>query len=166
MISTSYIQILQLCWVKGWAWIWCYSCVSSEPGCGHELDWRIHHAKTCPRPDDKCVKLIETRGAEMLITRDCVSNLEIHRRDLPADRYEGCRPGAKEPKRAVYVENDIVQLEIKHTSCLSLRFHRDYWTNKTFCFCEFDHWCNGGSRYAAQGGLVTVALVLLRLLMG
>ena len=52
----------------------------------------------CPRHNDKCVKLIERKGAETLVTRDCLSNLESFRIDVPADKYEGCRPASKDVK--------------------------------------------------------------------
>lgn len=51
--------------------------------------------------------------ANKFITRDCLSNLESQRKDIPADRYDGCRKAAAHPKLAVYVENHISQLEIK-----------------------------------------------------
>ncbi|CAL1269693.1 unnamed protein product [Larinioides sclopetarius] len=115
--------------------LWCYSCVSSQPGCEEfYVDWRIHHAITCPREDDKCVKIIERKGVDKFITRDCLSNLEGQKKDIPADRYDGCRKAAEQPKLAVYVENHITQLEIKN----------EYWDEVTYCFCEFDQWCNHG----------------------
>lgn len=45
--------------------LWCYSCVSSQPGCEEfYVNWFIHHAITCPKSDDMCVKIIEKRGGE------------------------------------------------------------------------------------------------------
>ncbi|XP_023215753.1 uncharacterized protein LOC111618437 [Centruroides sculpturatus] len=129
------LSVLSLFITGGSESLWCYSCVSTQPGCGDYLDWRIHHSITCPKDNDKCVKIIERRGAEKLITRECLSNLEGLRKDIPADRFEGCRPAAAQPKLAVYVENTVKQLELK----------RDYWTNITYCFCDFDQWCNEAS---------------------
>ncbi|XP_035214689.1 uncharacterized protein LOC118188377 isoform X2 [Stegodyphus dumicola] len=98
--------------------LWCYSCVSSQPGCEEfYVDWRIHHAITCPRDDDKCVKIIERKGVNKFITRDCLSKLEAQKKDIPADKYDGCRKAAEQPKLAVYVENHISQLEIKKKKC-------------------------------------------------
>lgn len=50
---------------------------------------------------------------DKFITRDCLSNLEREKKDIPADRYDGCRKSAEQPKLGVYVENHISQLEIK-----------------------------------------------------
>ena len=43
--------------------LWCYSCVSTQPGCTlDEVNWLIHSAISCPRKDDKCVKIIDRKG--------------------------------------------------------------------------------------------------------
>jgi len=132
--------------------LWCYSCVSSQPGCEEfSVNWFIHRAITCPREDDKCVKIIERRGADVLVTRDCLSNLIGFRKDIPADRYEGCRQSAAQPKVAVYVENNVKELDLK----------RNYYTDTTYCFCEFDEWCNSANTSKLNVLLVTVSLMLL-----
>ncbi|KAG8191212.1 hypothetical protein JTE90_021948 [Oedothorax gibbosus] len=137
--------------------LWCYSCVSSEPGCGEfYVNWRIHSAITCPRDDDKCVKVIERKGVDNFITRDCLSNLLSQRKDIPADTYDGCRAAAEQPKLAVYVENHIAQLELKN----------QHWDQVTYCFCEFDQWCNAGVGIAASKwvlGMVAVVWVFRKL---
>jgi len=113
--------------------LWCYSCVSTQPGCTlDKVDWLIHSAITCPRSDDKCVKIIDKRGSDIQVTRDCLSNIVPFRRDVPADRFEGCRPAASQPKLAVYVDNSVKELDLK----------KDYYEDTIFCFCEFDEWCN------------------------
>lgn len=74
-----------------------------------------------------CVFLGET-----VITRDCLSYIQSFRTDIPADKYEGCRPAAKDVKLANYVNNSIKELDI----------HRDYYDKTTWCFCFLDHRCN------------------------
>lgn len=93
--------------------LWCYKCVSTHPGCGKNFDWRWHWSYTCPDPNDKCVKIVEKKGAEEIITRDCLSSIKGIRRDIPADIYEGCRPAARDIRLAQYVFNDIDELDIK-----------------------------------------------------
>nr|CAG4645928.1 EOG090X0I2F [Lynceus sp. MCZ IZ 141354] len=118
--------------------LWCYRCVSTHPGCGSPFDWRWYWSYTCPQADDKCVKVIERKGADVVITRDCLSSLQGIRRDIPADTYEGCRSGAEDVRLAQYTFNDIVELDIK----------RNYYDNTTFCFCDFDQFCNGALSWA------------------
>lgn len=67
-----------------------------------------------------------------MITRECLSSVRSFRTDIPADRYEGCRPAAKDVRLGHYVNNSITQLDI----------HRDYYDEVSWCFCYFDHRCN------------------------
>ncbi|MCL4138291.1 UNVERIFIED_CONTAM: hypothetical protein GTU68_016004 [Idotea baltica] len=93
--------------------IWCYQCVSSHPGCGlYDFDIRYYWSHQCPNSNDKCVKIIEKKGADTIVTRDCLSNLEGHHRNIPADHYEGCRPSADDPLLAHYVTPTILELDI------------------------------------------------------
>ncbi|GFT52587.1 hypothetical protein NPIL_268241 [Nephila pilipes] len=131
--------------------LWCYSCVSSQPGCEEfYVNWWIHRAITCPRDDDKCVKIIERKGVDKFITRDCLSNLEGQKKDIPADKYDGCRKAAEQPKLAVYVENPITQLEITN----------QYWDEVTYCFCEFDQWCNDGQCLSINKYMLLILLFI------
>lgn len=50
--------------------------------------------------------------ADVVITRNCLSQLEYSRHDIPADKYEGCRPAAKDIQLAHYVNNTIKQLDV------------------------------------------------------
>jgi len=111
----------------------CYQCVGTHPGCTlYNMDTRWYWGKICPRKDDRCVKLIERKGAEIMVTRDCLSNLEAHRTDIPADKYEGCRSATHDVKLAQYTFNRIKELDTK----------RSYYDNTTWCMCQFDQWCN------------------------
>ncbi|KAH9529237.1 hypothetical protein DERF_003129 [Dermatophagoides farinae] len=133
--------------------LFCYSCVSTTPGCTLEqVSWWIYSSITCPESDDKCIKIIEQDGADIRVTRDCLSNVMSLRDDVPADRFEGCRSAAQNPKRAVYVDNAIGELDLKKSSFI----------NTTYCFCEFDQWCNGSSsRNSTWTILVTIFMLLV-----
>ncbi|RZF46547.1 hypothetical protein LSTR_LSTR013077 [Laodelphax striatellus] len=100
--------------------LYCYECISTHPGCDHQFNWWYYWSKACPEIDDKCVKIIETKGAEEIITRDCLSSLRAVRTDIPADHYEGCRPAAHDVKLAHYVNNSIKELDIKR--CYSSQY--------------------------------------------
>lgn len=138
-----------------------------------KVDWMIHSAVSCPEVNDKCVKIIEQRGGkrvetrqaatghtdhtdhdcrfavDLTVTRDCLSAVMPYRNDIPADHFEGCRPAADDPKRSVYVDNPIAELELKPSR----------YTNVTFCFCEFDQWCNRAPP-ATVWPLLTIAFSL------
>ncbi|KAJ0179444.1 hypothetical protein K1T71_005156 [Dendrolimus kikuchii] len=115
--------------------IWCYQCTAATPGCSEPFNWRGvgYLGNPCPDNEDICVKLIERKGAQTVITRDCLSNFKSFRTDIPADNYEGCRAAAKDVNLANYVNNTIKELDIK----------RDWYDEKIWCFCFLDHRCNG-----------------------
>ncbi|XP_078036172.1 QVR superfamily protein crim [Augochlora pura] len=129
--------------------LYCYRCNSNHPGCGTPFNWWWYWGETCPEYDDKCVKIIERKGAETVITRECLSSVRSFRKDMPADRYEGCRPAAKDLHLGHYVNNSIHQLDI----------HRDYYDEVTWCFCYFDHRCNGANTVVIPTFLLLVAIV-------
>ncbi|XP_022191784.2 uncharacterized protein LOC111049909 [Nilaparvata lugens] len=129
--------------------LYCYECISTHPGCDHQFNWWYYWSKACPEIDDKCVKIIEKKGAEEIITRDCLSSLRAVRTDIPADHYEGCRPAAHDVKLAHYVNNSIKELDIK----------RDHYDSVNWCFCYFDNRCNHSSITAVSSGLLFSALI-------
>ena len=129
--------------------LYCYRCNSNHPGCGTPLNWWWYWGETCPEQDDKCIKIIEKKGAETIITRECLSSVRSFRTDIPADRYEGCRPAAKDLQLGHYVNNTIPQLDI----------HRDYYDEVTWCFCYFDHRCNSGTTMPMSPFLLFISTV-------
>ena len=132
--------------------IYCYSCISTHPGCGLDtFRYSWHHSRRCPRPDDRCVKLIEQRGSEVVITRDCLSHLEGHRVDIPPDKYEGCRDSTQDVKLGQFTFNRIKELDTK----------RNYFSNTTFCFCMFDHRCNSSTVNASAAKLCSILLTMM-----
>lgn len=52
-------------------------------------------------------------SGQEIITRDCLSSIKGFRTDLPADKYEGCRPATVDVKLANYVNNTIKEIDIK-----------------------------------------------------
>ncbi|CAD7081340.1 unnamed protein product [Hermetia illucens] len=135
--------------------IWCYRCTSATPGCAEKFNWRGigYWGEQCPEDNDICVKVIERRGAQQTIIRDCLSALRGPRTDIPPDHYEGCRPAGKDVRLGHYVNNTIKELDV----------HRDYYNDVTFCFCFLDHRCNGADSLQYRSLLVpltTIAIVL------
>jgi len=108
--------------------LYCYRCVSTQPGCGQELSIRLEKWHWCPDTgpfggENFCVKLIEKIGSDEIITRDCLMTFrhsERHREKIPTvQRQNYCQPGRN---------NDP-----KHP----------YDKTKTFCFCNDQNGCNG-----------------------
>ncbi len=136
----------------------CYACIGTHPGCGlNTFSYKWHYGKTCTRTDDRCVKLIgkqikngynlgqlscdkthsfisEKRGSDILVTRDCLSNFEGHRVDIPADKYEGCRPATKDAKLGQHSFNRIKELDTKRYVVDSSFSHATfYFISGLFC---------------------------------
>ncbi|ETN65549.1 hypothetical protein AND_002681 [Anopheles darlingi] len=132
--------------------IWCYRCNSATPGCGDNFNWRGigYLGDPCPEDDDICVKVIERKGTLETITRDCLSTLQGFRTDIPADKYEGCRPAAKDYNLAHYVNTSIKELDVK----------RDHFDSTKFCFCFLDHRCNGASTLGHRGSFIVMAAIV------
>jgi len=97
----------------------------------------------------RCVKIIERKGADVMVTRDCLSNVETFRTDVPADKYDGCRTAAKDVQLGQYTFNTVKEIDTE----------RNYYDNVTWCFCNFDHWCNSGDRIKV-GFIFPLALIL------
>lgn len=45
--------------------LWCYECVSTQPGCSTEFSWWWHWTTVCPEDDDVCVKIVEKKDGEL-----------------------------------------------------------------------------------------------------
>lgn len=51
-------------------------------------------------------------SADIQVTRSCLSTLEAIRTDVPADRYEGCKPASADIRLGHYVNNSIKEYDI------------------------------------------------------
>ncbi|XP_075162098.1 QVR superfamily protein crim [Haematobia irritans] len=142
--------VIQSVLIQGSLSIWCYRCTSATPGCGEEFNWRGigFLGEQCPEKDDICVKITERRGAQETITRDCLSSLSF-RTDIPADKYEGCYPAAKDVRLAHYVNHTIKEHDVK----------REYFTDVKFCFCFLDHRCNSADMLLKNKSLLGFGLL-------
>lgn len=79
-----------------------------------------------------------------------MSNLRGFRTDIPADRYEGCRPAATDVRLGHYVNNSITQLDI----------HRNYYDEVTWCMCFFDNRCNSATSLGISGFILVIGTLL------
>ncbi|KAK2187042.1 hypothetical protein NP493_180g07033 [Ridgeia piscesae] len=123
----------------------CYSCQSSQPGCGKELNIRIQRWKHCKGMEDGagenfCVKIIKKVGSEEFLTRECLRTLRdytYHRRQMPTVQRHGYCSAAR--------TNDP--------------FHR-YDESTIYCFCNDWNGCNSAPGLARRSWLpVSLAMV-------
>lgn len=154
MTSLIIFTFTFLLFLKTGSALWCYECVSTQPGCGRPFNWLYHWTKICPEDDDVCVKITETRGVDTVITRSCLSTVQSQRSDIPADKYEGCRPAALDVKLGHYVNNSIKELDI----------HRDYYESTEWCFCFLDHRCNSSPFLFPSLSILATLLIILNVL--
>ncbi|KAM7357620.1 QVR superfamily protein crim [Cochliomyia hominivorax] len=153
MMKFMYILVIFLSFtLKEGLAIWCYRCTSATPGCGEDFNWRGigFLGEKCPESEDICVKVTEKRGAQRTIIRDCLSSLSF-RTDIPADKYEGCRPAAKDVRLANYVNHTIKEHDVK----------RDYFNDVEFCFCFLDHRCNGAEALLKTSSFLGFSIISL-----
>ncbi|XP_017770902.1 PREDICTED: uncharacterized protein LOC108558494 [Nicrophorus vespilloides] len=128
--------------------LWCFECVSTQPGCGDDFNYYFMWSHVCKEDNDICVKIEETKGAEKVITRSCLSRIKAIRTDIPPDTYEGTRLAAKDVKLGHYVNNSIKELDI----------HRTYYDKIEYSFCFLDHRCN--SAPTSFGSNIVVVIML------
>lgn len=110
----------------------CYSCVSTDPGCGQELNLRLQRQITCPSPgrgggENLCVKSVRRVGSSETIFRDCLTQLKrdpAHRAELPVvERHGYC----------AYARNDDP--------------NTPYDKNHLYCYCNDWNGCNGSPNF-------------------
>eukprot|EP00096_Caligus_rogercresseyi_P009943 TRINITY_DN3489_c0_g1_i1.p1 TRINITY_DN3489_c0_g1~~TRINITY_DN3489_c0_g1_i1.p1 ORF type:complete len:110 (-),score=8.68 TRINITY_DN3489_c0_g1_i1:131-460(-) len=107
----------------------------------------------CNRYDDGCVKFTGGGGGDFMVIRDCLSTRGGQRTDIPADKYEGCRPASNDVKLGQYTFNRIKQLDVR----------RDHYQNVTWCFCDFDHWCNDARSLRNLFGLLFLSFLFCQI---
>ncbi|XP_055334049.1 uncharacterized protein LOC129585411 [Paramacrobiotus metropolitanus] len=128
----------------------CYQCMGTQPGCSTEtLDWRLVKNLECPDPYDACVKITDTVLGSNLTTRGCLSTFISVRRDIPADKYEGCRLGAHD----IRLNKDVIVSE-PHQKIVERTHHM-------FCFCSWDNYCNSSLRKCTTGFILQWSFLLL-----
>jgi len=148
IVFTIFLSALTIGTVES---IWCFECTSTQPGCGDPFNWLFHWSVVCKEDNDVCVRIIEKKDADTVITRSCLSTIRATRTDIPPDTYEGCRPGVIDVKLGNYVNNSIKELDI----------YRRHYDTTEFCFCFLDHRCNGGKSIMSSVGLIGTMVILM-----